>query len=106
MGRHVSQGPLVIQALVGVAIGRTMAARLEDLIQAPGGPSLYWALADRPRPFIDMRRAMEGERYLLEKELPELNELDRGAWSLDQARRFADTLQQALRPCLGRADPW
>ena len=24
MGRHVSQGPLVIQALVGVAIGRTM----------------------------------------------------------------------------------
>ena len=78
MGRHVSQGPLVIQALVGVAIGRTMTRCLEDLIQAPGGPSLYWALADRPRPFIDMRRAMEGERYVLEKELPELNELDRG----------------------------
>ena len=96
MGRHVSQGPLVIQALIGVAIGRTMTRCLEDLIQAPGGPSLYWALADRPRPFIDMRRAMEGERYLLEKELPELNELDRGAWSLDQARRFADTLQRKL----------
>ena len=96
MGRHVGQGPLVIQALVGVAIGRTMTARLEELIQAPGGPSLYWALADRPRPFIDMRRAMEGERYVLEKELPELNELDRGAWGLDQARRFADTLQRKL----------
>ena len=39
---------------------------------------------------------MEGERYFLEKELPELNELDRGAWSLDQARRFADTLQRKL----------
>ena len=94
MGRHVSEGPLLIQALVGVAIGRTMRARLEDLIQAPGGPSLYWALADRPRPFIDMRRATEGDRYFLEKELPELNELDRGAWSLDQARRFAYTLRK------------
>ena len=39
---------------------------------------------------------MEGERYLLEKELPELNDLDRGAWSLDQARQFADTLQRKL----------
>jgi hypothetical protein len=96
MGRHVSQGPLAIQALVGVAIGRTMAARLEDLIQAPGSPSLYWALADRPRPFIDMRRAMEGERYVLEKELPELNELDRGVWGLDQARRFADSLRKLV----------
>ncbi len=50
---------------------------------------------------------MEGERYLLEKELPELNELDRGAWSLDQARRFADTLQRKLFALAsGRADPW
>jgi hypothetical protein len=107
MGRHVSQGPLAIQALVGISIGRTNARYLEELIQAPGGPSLYWALADRPRPFIDMRRPMEGERYLLEKEVPELSELDRGAWSLDQARRFADTLQRKLfalasgRPIVG-----
>ena len=28
--------------------------------------------------------------------LPELSELDRGAWSLDQARRFSDTLQRKL----------
>ncbi len=94
MGRHVSQGPIAIQALVGVAVGRTMTNRLEELIQAPGGPSLYWALADRPRPFIDMRRAMEGERHFLEKELPELNELSREAWSLDQARRIADALRK------------
>ena len=96
IGRHVSQGPLWIQALIGVAISRTMTAHFEDLIQAPGVPSLYWALADRPRPFVDMRRSMEGERYLLEKELPELNELDRGVWGLDRTRQFADTLQRKL----------
>jgi hypothetical protein len=96
MGRHISQGPLVIQALIGIAISRNFTRCLEDLIQAPGCPCLYWALADRPRPFIDMRRAMDGERYVLEKELPELKDLDRGAWGLDQARQFADTLQRKL----------
>jgi hypothetical protein len=96
MGRHVSQGPTVIQALVGVAIDSLMTRGLEDLIQAPGTPSLYWALADRPRPFIDMRYSLEGERYLLEKELPELSELDRGPWSVDRARRFVDDVQRKL----------
>ena len=61
IGRHVSQGPTLIQALVGVAISKTMTAHFEDLIQAPGVPSLYWALADRPRPFVDMRRS-DGRR--------------------------------------------
>jgi hypothetical protein len=96
MGRHVSEGSMVIQALVGGAIDRIMVQCLEELIQAPGTPSLYWALADRPRPFIDMRRPLEGERYLLEKELPEVSELDRGAWSLNEARRFIETLERKL----------
>jgi hypothetical protein len=106
MGRHASQGPLWIQALIGIGIDRLMTSCFEELIQASDGPSLYWALADRPRPFIDMRRSMEGERHLLERELPELNDLDRGAWSLDQARQFADTLQRKLFDLAsGRAIP-
>jgi hypothetical protein len=96
VGRHVGDGPIVIQALVGIAIDMTIVRCLEDAIQAPGTASLYWALADRPRPFIDMRYPMEGERYLLEKELPGLDQLQRGAWSLDEARRFADELQRKL----------
>ena len=51
VGRHVGQGPYVIQSLVGVAISSEMAKCLDDLIQAPGTPSLFWTLADRPRPF-------------------------------------------------------
>jgi hypothetical protein len=96
MGRHVARGPIIIQALVGIAIDFQMIKCLEDLIQAPGAPNLYWALADRPRPFIDMREAYEGERHLLEKEIPGLLELDRGPWGIDQARRFADELQRKL----------
>jgi hypothetical protein len=97
MGRHVAHGPSVIQALVGVAIEGVMARCLTDLIQQPGMPSLYWALADRPRPMIDMRYPMEGERYLLERELPELAELERGVWSLERARAFSGTLEKKFR---------
>lgn len=96
LGRHTADGPTVIQALVGVAIDTLMTGCLQDLIQRPGTPSLYWALVDRPRPMIDMRRPLEGERYLLEKELPDLSQLDRGVWSKDEARRFADELQRKL----------
>jgi hypothetical protein len=96
MGRHVAHGPMLIQALVGIAIDGQMRQCLEDLLQAPAAPSLYWALADRPRPFIDMRYPMEGERSLLERELPELEELDRAPWSLEEARRFTDALQAKL----------
>lgn len=98
MGRHVGEGPTIIQALVGIAIDNVMLRCLEELIQVPGTPSLYWALADRPRPFIDMRRPMEGERYILEKELPGLDELGRGVWSADEARRFAGEMQRKLFP--------
>jgi hypothetical protein len=96
MGRHVAHGPTLIQALIGIAIDSVMAQCLIDLTQAPGAPNLYWALADRPRPFIDPRYPFEGERYLLEKELPELNELDSHVWSVDEARHFADELQRKL----------
>jgi hypothetical protein len=96
MGRHVSQGPIIIQMLVGVAIDSVMTQCLEDLIQVPGTPSLYWALADRPRPFVDLRYSLEGERQGLEKEIPGLLELEQGPWGLDKAKKFSDELQRKI----------
>lgn len=103
MGRHVGDGPTLIQALVGIAIDTLMHKAAEELIQIPGTPSLFWALADRPRPFIDLRPSMEGERAILETELPGLLGLERGVWSLDDARRFADELQRKLPTFAGDA---
>ena len=96
MARHVARGPLVIQALVGVAISNEMVACLQALVQAPGAPSLYWALANRPRPFIDMTDAFEAELDVLADELPALRDLEPGVWGQDQARRFVDELQGKL----------
>lgn len=96
MGRNVARGPTVIQGLVGIAIDNIMLGCLKELIQAPGTPSLYWALADRPRPFITMRESLEWERNLLEKELPGLLDLDKEPWGIARARRFAEELEEKL----------
>jgi hypothetical protein len=96
MARHVSEGPILIQGLVGVYTTTVMTKSLEDLIQAPGAPNLYWALANRPRPFIDMEKAMEGERFLLEREIPALRELDGAPWSLEKARAFSEEMRTKL----------
>ena len=105
LGRHVAQGPLLIQALIGVAIESRMKECLLEMIQSPGTPSLYWALADRPRPLIDPRPAYEGERYTLERELPGMSDIEDHVWSDDEARRFADTLQRKLYTFMGGQGP-
>ena len=68
VGRH----PTLIGVLVGVAIGQTAVGPLEEMIARPGSPNLYWALTSLPSPFVDMRRAMQGERMFLDAEFPGL----------------------------------
>jgi hypothetical protein len=60
--KHVGESDTLIGTLVGVAMGTFTARELEVLLAQPQAPSLYWALADLPRPFIDMRRPLAGER--------------------------------------------
>jgi hypothetical protein len=96
MARHVSEGPFLLQGLVGVSLSGVMAKPLEDLIQAPGAPNLFWALAHRPRPFIDLATAAESERFLLEREIPQLRELDSEPWSQEKARAFTEEMRNKL----------
>jgi hypothetical protein len=72
LGRHAGDGPTLIQALVGVAIASRMTTQVEDLMRQPGAPNLYWALTDLPRPFIDLRTAIQGEKLWLYGTWPEL----------------------------------
>jgi len=92
MARHVGEGPTVIQWLVGVAITGLMTEPLGDLIQRPEAPNLYWAIATRPQPFIELSQPLAGERSMLEQEVPLLRELDGLPWSPAQARVFANEL--------------
>jgi hypothetical protein len=60
--KHVGESDTLIGALVGSAMCAITARELELLLSQEKVPSLYWALADLPRPFLDMRRPLAGER--------------------------------------------
>jgi hypothetical protein len=72
--RHVGDTPVLIGSLVGIAMGTVTAKELELLLSQPKAPNLYWALTDLPRPFIDMRKALEGERIGIYGSFPGLLE--------------------------------
>jgi hypothetical protein len=65
LGRDVSRAPTLIHFLVGRSIIEMMLAQTEDLIQTPESPNLYWALAGLPRPFVDLRKGLEGEKVMV-----------------------------------------
>jgi hypothetical protein len=101
LARHVNDASNFIASLIASAITSQLVGTLEELIQMPGAPNLYWALAELPRPCIDLTGAMEGEKYTLEKEFPQLRTLDSGPWSLEQARAFSDDLQKKMAMLTG-----
>jgi hypothetical protein len=101
VARHVNESNTLIQMLISAAMTSMMAVPLEDLIQAPGAPNLYWALANLPRPFLELTTAMEGERHILEKEFPQLKTIEQAVWSLDQARAYADDFQNKMAMLTG-----
>jgi hypothetical protein len=88
LARDLGEAPLLISELVGVAIGTVMSNQVEELIQAPGSPNLYWALTALPSPLVSPLKGMQGERMLVYAELPELRDIE--------TTQFSPTQQQAL----------
>jgi hypothetical protein len=76
LGRHVGEGPFLINALVGLAICDQMMDRLEELVAQPLTPNLYWALTALPRPLVSTRKSLELERSMPEDMIPGLTQLD------------------------------
>ena len=62
MARQLGEGPTIIQDIVGIAVAAIMCREVEYYVQAREAPCLYAALADLPRPFIDVEKAIEREK--------------------------------------------
>ena len=58
--------PTLIAALVGLAIETICLDALEEMIQQPGCPNLYWSFTEIPSEAIDLRTAIQGEKLLCE----------------------------------------
>ena len=62
MARQLGEGPTIIQDMVGIAVAAMMCREVEYYVQAKDAPCLHASLADLPRPFIDVEKAIEKER--------------------------------------------
>jgi hypothetical protein len=74
MSRHVSEAPMWIGALVGTALAAQSQDRIEEWIQEPGAPGLFWSLTDLPSPFVDWRRPLQGESIHYDEIFPEIRQ--------------------------------
>jgi hypothetical protein len=75
LARHLGRGNTLIENLVGIAIAETMLYRVEEWMQIPGSPNLYWPLAALPNPLVEVRRALGQELDIVYRSFPELREL-------------------------------
>lgn len=101
LARHVGDGPTLIQSLVGMAIVNIFAQRLEQIIELPKSPNLYWSLTALPRPMFDMRKPLEGEMRSLEGTLPMLRDLDKGPLTVEQAQKMLDQWNGSMAEFMG-----
>jgi hypothetical protein len=92
LARHVGNSETLICCLVGNALAGVMAEQIDRFVQQPGAPNLYWPLTDLPRPLLDMRRGLEGDRVSIYSTFPGLaasaTDLNAGPISEEQGRKY------------------
>jgi hypothetical protein len=93
LARHLGEHPSLIGNMVGIAIAAVALGPLEELIQQPGAPNLYWALSQLPNSLVDLRKGMHGERIFVFAEFKEFIDPDR-IWDDEQVRKARDSTRK------------
>jgi hypothetical protein len=73
MARHMSESPLFISELVGIAIALTAIDPLQEMLEQPGCPNLYWALTNLPDHLVSIELGLQGERSWIPGEFIDLD---------------------------------
>lgn len=97
LARHTAQAPTLNFALTGSGIAQQAIQILEDCLEQPHCPNLYWAFVELPRPLICWRRAIQGDAYLFDANLDSLADLERRVYTPDQFATFFDEFMERLR---------
>jgi hypothetical protein len=69
LARHLGEHPTTAANRTGLAVAQMALDTLEEMVQQPGCPNLYWALTDLPCPLVDIRKGVQGDRALAAAEL-------------------------------------
>jgi len=90
MARHLGEHPTLVGSLVGVSIANSAISTLDEMLQQPACPNLYWALANLPDPLVSLAKGIEGERALV---LVDFRDLDPNApMTADQLKKVIEHL--------------
>jgi hypothetical protein len=66
LARHMGDHPTLITGLVGTAIAQKGVNLLEEFVQQPDAPNLYWALTDMPSQLVETRKAASADRLMMD----------------------------------------
>jgi hypothetical protein len=69
LSRHLGEHTSEVANLVGLWAAHLSLNTLEEMVQQPGCPNLYWALTDLPCPLVDLRKGVQGDRTLVAADL-------------------------------------
>jgi hypothetical protein len=95
IAHHLGEHPTIIGDLVGIAIAAVAIGPLEEMLEQPGCPNLYWALTNLPNPLVSFEKGWEGERVNV---LPLLRDLDdRAPMSEDQLKKLIAFFDKVLK---------
>jgi hypothetical protein len=97
LAHNLGDADTLIQDLVGIAIAAIMFGRVEEMMQVPGSPNLFWALTALPSPFIDIRRSMQVEMNTIYRSFPALRELERSTKKVLTAKETEKLVDDFLR---------
>jgi hypothetical protein len=67
MARHLGQAPTLLSRQIGIGVGVIVCRAVEEFVQAEGSPNLYRALAQLPKPLVDVAGVTEKEKKAAEE---------------------------------------
>jgi hypothetical protein len=110
--RHLAESGWLGGSVIAASTMTGMLPRVEEILQNPKAPNLYWALTDLPRPFIDLRRGLQGDRLTIYGNFPGLAEAaadpNASPMSPEQIKKCVDVLFDyfLVEGKFGFADRW
>jgi len=106
MAHHLGEHPTLIGNLVGMAIMATAIEPLEEMLEQPGCPNLYWALTNLPCPLVSFKTGLEGERLSLQWLCQDLDE--NAPMTADQIKKYIERVSKMLgeNKSTHRAQTW
>jgi hypothetical protein len=91
LAHHLGEGSsTLINLLVSIAIDAIMFGCVEEWIQTPGSPNLYWALTELPEVRANLRRAVGYELGTFDRSFPGLRRIRRETLTAAEADSLAN----------------